>query len=223
VHRGVAHAEVFPGTPFGGVSGHSFWRCFRALLLEVFPGTPSGGSADRQGKVSKEHARAAWRSSMNTRTFLAQSNPCLARPRSRTPLKLSLSWQLRTIVLITLLGPPTASLLLLAIDYYEYWQDVHFQFTDFLIAFLFFAVPVGYVFGTVPALLAAFLYCAIWNPGTRLHQRIAARACIAAVCGGIASWAWFSKCLDVSGHIYGLSGALVMAALSLRLPLASEP
>jgi hypothetical protein len=159
---------------------------------------------------------------MNTRTFLAQSYPNLAHPHSRTPLKLSLSWQLRTIVLITLVGPPTASLFLLTIDYCEYWQDVHFQFTDFLIAFLFFAVPVGYVFGAVPALLAALLYCAIWHPGTRLHRRIVARACIAAACGGIASWLWFSKWLGVSGDIYGLSGALVMAALSLHLPLASE-
>jgi hypothetical protein len=39
--------------------------------------------------------------------------------------------------------------------YLEYWRTVPFNFADFLVVFFLFAIPVGYAFGAVPALLAA--------------------------------------------------------------------
>ena len=65
-------------------------------------------------------------------------------------------WQVRATTLITIFGPPTASLILLAVDYFEYWRAVPFNLGDFLAAFFLFAIPRGYAFGTGAALLAAF-------------------------------------------------------------------
>jgi hypothetical protein len=43
------------------------------------------------------------------------------------------------------------------------------------------------------------------------------RGCVAAICSGLSSWAWLCESLGASG-IYGLVGALVMAALSVSSP-----
>jgi hypothetical protein len=112
-------------------------------------------------------------------------------------------WQVRATALITLLGPPTASLILLALDYFEYWRAVPFNFADFLVAFFLFAIPVGYAFGTVPALLAASRPCALLTVNSRLLQRrLLIRACMGAVCGGLASWVWFGEWLTIAWGIY---------------------
>jgi hypothetical protein len=40
---------------------------------------------------------------------------------------------------------------------------------------------------------------------------------VRSICGGLASWVWFCEWLSASA-IYGLLGALVMAALSVSSP-----
>jgi hypothetical protein len=135
-------------------------------------------------------------------------------------------WQVRATTLITLIAPPTASLVLLAVYYFEYWRAVSFSRADFLAAYFLFAIPAGYVFGAVPALLAASLYCALLTVNSRLRRlRPLIRACIAAICGGLASGVWFSfwEQLRTAWGMYGLVGALVMAALSRGMPQPPQP
>ena len=124
------------------------------------------------------------------------------------------SWQVRATAFIALLGPPAASLILFVIYYLEYWRAVPFNFADLLIVFLLLAVPVGYVAGTVPALLAASLYCALISANSRRKRRLFMRASVGAICGSVASWVWFCEWLGASS-IYGSVGGLVMAVLSL--------
>ena len=120
--------------------------------------------------------------------------------------------QVRAIALIALLGPPTASLILLAIDYVEYWRAVPLNLADFLVFFFLLAIPVEYAFGAV---LAVSLYRAFMTVGSRLlRPRLAMRARAAAVYGGLASCLWFREWLSAWGS-YGVVGALVVAAPSL--------
>lgn len=136
------------------------------------------------------------------------------------PNKLT-SWQVRAIARITLLGPPAASLILLTVDYFKYWRAISFDFADYLAAYFVFAIPAGYVFGAVPLLLAASLYCVLFTANPRLLQRRPlTRACVAALCGGLTSgvWFWFWQQLRIDWGIYVLVGALVMTALSLGTP-----
>ena len=150
------------------------------------------------------------------------------RRRADSWLK-KLPWQVRVITLVTLCGPPTASLILLTVDYFEYWRGVPFNLVDFLAAYLLFAIPVGYVFGAAPALLAASLYSALLTANSRRLEQPLTRACVAAGCGGLASGVWFWEPIHTAWGIYGLVGALVMAVLSLgtthqvRFVPVSEP
>ncbi len=127
----------------------------------------------------------------------------------------SLPWQLRTTALVTLLGPAMASLILLVVDYFEYWRTVPLNFADALVAFCVFALPVGYVFGFVPALLAALLHCVLLTTNTRPVRQRLAIACTGAICGGLVSWVWFGIWQCDDRLLYALTGALVMTALSL--------
>jgi hypothetical protein len=121
--------------------------------------------------------------------------------------------QVRAIALIALLGPPTASLILLAIDHVEYRRAVPLNLADFLVVF-FLLAPIEYAFAAVPAVPAVSLYRALLTAGSRLLQRrLATRACAAAVYGGLASCLWFCEWLSAWGS-YGVVGALVMAAPS---------
>jgi hypothetical protein len=109
------------------------------------------------------------------------------------------------------------------VDYFEYWRAISFNFADFLAAYSMFAIPVGYVFGAVPALLAASLYCALLTANSRLLLwRPLTRAGVAALCGGLASGVWFWVLLRTAWGIYALVGALVMATLSLGTPQPAQ-
>jgi hypothetical protein len=146
----------------------------------------------------------------------AESNPFGGQLRAGALLRKRDPWQVRAIALNTLLGPPAASLILLAAYYFDYWRTIPFNFTDFLLVFFLIAIPEGYVFGAVPALLAALLYCALLTAHSRLLRPLI-RGCVAAICGGLASWVWLCESLGASG-IYGLVGGLVMASLSVTSP-----
>jgi hypothetical protein len=132
-------------------------------------------------------------------------------------------WQFRTIARIALLVPPAASLVLLVVDYFEYFRAVPLNLPDFLVAFLLFAIPAGYLFGVIPALVAGSLYSAALtaNPSLLLRRPFG-RACVAAICGGSVSWAWFVAWLGIDSSIYALTRALVTAALTLGSPSSSE-
>jgi hypothetical protein len=60
------------------------------------------------------------------------------------------------------------------------------------------------------------LYCALLTAHSRLLRQLI-RTWSVAICGGLASWVWFCEWLGALS-IYGLVGALVMAALSVRSP-----
>ena len=152
----------------------------------------------------------------------AKSNRCGGHLRAGALLE-KLPWQVPAITRVTLIGPPIASLILLAVDYFEYWRAISFDFADFLAAYLVFAIPVGYVFGSVPMLLAASLYCALLTANSRLLPwRPLTRAGVAALCGGLASGVWFWVLLRTAWGIYALVGALVMAALSYGTPQPAQ-
>src|ERR1700724_2538964 len=85
----------------------------------------------------------------------AKSNPFGGQLRSGALLKKLTPWQVRATALITLLGPPAASLIFIAVYYFEYWRTVPFNFADCLVVFFLIAIPGGYAFGAVPVLLAA--------------------------------------------------------------------
>lgn len=140
----------------------------------------------------------------------------LRAARSRAAVKNHTPWQVRATALITILGPPAATLVLLPIDCFEYWRTVPFNLADLLVVFFLIAIPEGYVLGAVPALLAAVLYCALLTAHSRFTRPVI-RACAAAICGGLASLTWFCECLGAS-TIYGLVGALVMTAMSVISP-----
>jgi hypothetical protein len=146
----------------------------------------------------------------------AKSSPFGEQLRAGALLKKLNPWQVRATALITLLGPPAASLIFIAVYYFEYWRTVPFNFADCLVVFFLIAIPGGYAFGAVPVLLAALLYCALLTAHSRLLRQLI-RAWAAAICSGLASLVWFCEWLSASG-IYGLVGALVMAALSVSSP-----
>ena len=134
-----------------------------------------------------------------------------------------LPWQVHASARIALLGPPAASLILLGVYYFRYCQAVPFDPADFLDAFLLFAVPVGYAFGAVPALLTASLYCSLLTADSRLRQRgLGTRVGAGALCGGLMSSVWFRELTHTDWGVYGLTGALVMAALALSSPALAD-
>jgi hypothetical protein len=177
----------------------------------------------RSSRLSEDGGPRAVRPIPPSRELDAPESEAKSNPRGRLLGRDSwlkkVPWQARTIAHITLLGPPAASLILLAVDCVEYWRAVPFNLASFLAVFFLFAVPVGYVFGAVPALLAASLYCALLTAHSALQQRRPwTRASVAAICGGLASGVWFWEQLRTGWGIYAVVGALVMAALSRGTP-----
>lgn len=126
-------------------------------------------------------------------------------------------WRVLPVVLCALLGPPIGSLILLAVYYFKYSQAIPLNLGNFLAVLFLLAIPVGYALGAVPALLAVSLYCGLLTACSRLlRRRMLTRVCVAALCGGLATWVWFREWVGASGF-YGAVGAFVMAALSLGL------
>ena len=129
-------------------------------------------------------------------------------------------WQARTLLLIGSVGPPVASLILLATDYLPSCagRTEPVDVPCFVAAFVLFAVPVGYVFGLVPALLAGAMYCGALTAMTTLRTRMLLRACIGAISGELAGGVWFHAVIGPDSHGYGAVAAVVAALISLRSP-----
>lgn len=128
------------------------------------------------------------------------------------------SWQARTLLLIGAGGPPVASLILLATVYLpscaERTEPV--DLPGLLVIFVFFAVPVGYVCGLVPALLAGVMYCGALTAMATLRTRPLFRVCAGAVSGGLAAGVWFHVLAGHGSLGFAAVAAAVAALLSLR-------
>jgi hypothetical protein len=132
------------------------------------------------------------------------------------------SWQVRTTLLIAALGPLVASLIVMTITYLPYGAALNepVDVPSFVVAFIFFALPVGYTFGVVPALLAGAMYCGALTAVAILRPGMLLRACLGAISGGLVGGVWFHTVVGPDSHGYGLVAALVVALLSLRRPSA---
>jgi hypothetical protein len=129
-------------------------------------------------------------------------------------------WQVPTTLWIGTLGPPHAGLVLMTTTYLHFFKSPTepLDVPGFVVAFFLFAVPVSYIVGVVPALLAGVMYCsAVTGVGT-LRQGMLPRACLGAICGGSVAGVWFRAVIGPDSQAYGLAAALVMAVLSLRCP-----
>jgi hypothetical protein len=117
-------------------------------------------------------------------------------------------------------GPPVASLILLTTAYLPSCagRTEPVDAPYFVAAFVLFAVPVGYVFGLVPALLAGAMYCGALSAMATLRTRVLLRVGIGALSGGLAGGAWFHAVIGPDAHGYGAVAAVVAALLSLRSP-----
>jgi len=128
------------------------------------------------------------------------------------------SWQARTVLLIEAAGPPVASLILLATHYLPACagRTEPVDLPCLLFAFVFFAVPVGYVCGLVPALLAGVMYCGALSAMATLRTRPLLRVCAGAVSGGLAGGVWFHALAGPGSLGFAAVAAAVAALLSLR-------
>ena len=130
------------------------------------------------------------------------------------------SCQVRTLLLIGTLGPPLASLILLTTTYLPLCQGRtgSVDVPSFVVAFVVFAVPVGYVFGVVPALLAGAMYHGALTVAATKRPGMLGRACLGAISGQAVGGLWFHAVIGPDAHSYGSVAALVMVLLSLCPP-----
>ena len=120
--------------------------------------------------------------------------------------------------MIAALGPPVASLIVMTATYLPYGAALHepVDMPSFVVAFICFALPLGYAFGVVPALLAGAMYCgALTAMATPQRPGMLLRACLGAISGGLVGGVWFHAVVGPASHGYGLVAALVVALLSL--------
>jgi hypothetical protein len=132
------------------------------------------------------------------------------------------TWQVRTTLLIGTVGPPVASLILMPMIYLQHGAGrlQSFDVSWFAATYILFAVPVGYVFGVAPALLAGALYCGALTAMAAPRSGMLLRACLGAACGGLVGAVWFRCMIGPDWHGYGSVAALVATLLSLRRPPA---
>ena len=137
---------------------------------------------------------------------------------------MKLPWQVRTTLLIGVVGPPIASLILLTVKYLPLLERrTHsVDLSGFIGLFIFFAVPVGYCFGVFPALLAGGIYCGALTAMATLRPGILPRACLGAISGGLVGGVWFHAVIGADSRGYGSIAAFVLALISLRWPRADK-
>ena len=138
--------------------------------------------------------------------------------------KMKLPWQVRTTLLIGIVGPPVASLILLTIKYLPLLEG-RTELVDvsgFIGFFILFALPVGYCFGVLPALLAGGIYCGALTAMAILRPGILARVCLGAISGGLVGGVWFHTVIGADSRGYGSIAAFVLALVSLRWPRADK-
>lgn len=145
------------------------------------------------------------------------------RPESRAPAgaKHALrSWQVGATLRTAILGPPVAAFVLLPWVLFNTSaaDGRSFDLPSYLVVLFFFAVPVGYVFGLVPALLSGALYSGALTVAPFLRFHVLARVCAGVASGGLCGGLWFRALAGTEWIAYGLAAALVMGVLALRRP-----
>jgi hypothetical protein len=161
-------------------------------------------------------------SSMVTPAGLTVAHFAPARTVIQAPAMKRLPGQVRMTLWIGLVGPPVASLILMTANCSPLLaaRTGPIDVSGWVVLFVFFAVPVGYVFGVVPALLAGAMYSsALTAIATRCRTGTLARACLAAICGGLVCGIWFLVVAGPDWGDYAATAALVAALLSLRRPV----
>jgi hypothetical protein len=129
-------------------------------------------------------------------------------------------WQARMTLWIAVVGPPVASLILVTVNYFPILaaRTKPADVSALLVLWIFFAVPAGYGFGGVPALLAGALYSAVLTAMATRRLGMLPRACLAAICGGAVCGVWFHVVAGPNWRSYGGTAAFVATLLSLRWP-----
>jgi hypothetical protein len=127
-----------------------------------------------------------------------------------------LSWQIRTTLLIGVVGPPVASLVLMTGNYLPWWEGgaEPIDVPGFVAAFLLFGLPVGFAFGVIPALLAGALYCTALTALSSVPRGMLTRVCLGAIAGELIGEVWFHGVMGLESYGYGPVAALVTAVLS---------
>jgi hypothetical protein len=127
--------------------------------------------------------------------------------------------QVRTTLWIGVVGPPIASLILMMTICVPLLaaRAGPIDVSGWIVLFIFFAVPIGYVFGVVPAVLAATVYSRVLTARARRTGTLG-RACLAAICGGLVGGIWFFVVAGSDWSDYAAAAALVAALLSLCWP-----
>jgi hypothetical protein len=129
-----------------------------------------------------------------------------------------LPWQVRMTLWVGVVGPLLGSLILMAATYVPLLpaRTAPIDLAGLAEAFILFAVPVGYVFGIVPAFLAGAVYSGVLTTMATDLSGTLPRMCLAAICGGAVCGTWFYWVSGPDWRSYATVGALVAALLSLR-------
>jgi hypothetical protein len=128
-----------------------------------------------------------------------------------------LSRQIRATLFMGIVGPPIASLILLMAMCLPPWRVLTgpIDAPSFVVAYVLFAIPVGYAFGVIPALLAGTIYSWALTVMSLPQRATLLRASIAALSGGLVGGLWFHAVIGPEWPIFG-SAAAVAAALRSR-------
>jgi hypothetical protein len=127
----------------------------------------------------------------------------------------NIKWQARTTLSIAALGPPVASLIVLAAMYLPAceWRSDPVGAASFATPLILFAVAVGYAFGTVPALLTGAAYSGALTILPLLQRTRLLRMSVGYACGGLITEIWFRVVIGTGAQGYGLVAAIVAASL----------
>ena len=131
----------------------------------------------------------------------------------------NLPWQVQSTLLFAVVGPPIGSLIVLLtlIAQLTSWRlEIDPSGPAlFVVAYFLFALPVGYLFGFVPALLAGATYSTALS--NRLAQRARAllRGFVGALFGGLFGGLWFHFIVAPKSAAYAGVSAVVATLLAV--------
>lgn len=131
-----------------------------------------------------------------------------------------LPWQVAMALWMGVVGPPVASLILMTTIYstLSAGRTEAIGVCDLVLLYALFAIPVGYVFGSVPAFLTGAMYCVVLTAVGTSRPGILLRVCVAAICAALTAGIWFDTVLGTHSVTYGAVATLVAALLSVRRP-----
>lgn len=137
-----------------------------------------------------------------------------------TGLHMAMRWQTKTILLIAALGPPMMGLLLQVVAYWPQWYKgtpEPNQVPGLIFTAVLLTLPLSYVFGIIPSVIAGASYCGILTYIPSIQHRRWVRTIPAAVVGG-AVGVVLGYLLDATPSFYAIACAGVAAVLATFLP-----